>query len=289
VKTKKLLSALAVASALACGAGVSSAQPVFYAPITNFEDDNLDFVFDTNSNGTIDVGDRLLAVVKWNQTFGNLPGQGPSNIAPHELTGVADVTITAMLAPNVFRLGATNTTGPGGAGALSAFAANTAVALWLDATPDTDVINANCGTRAACIASASDTPPPWATFGFFADPDASWVANTLGNSITTVENGNASLTFGTFNFALDLGINNTGVVLGDQACAPFCSGAGNGQIELVGQGSVLGGTGLDHTQWTARSDADFSLAVVPEPGTLALLGGALAVAGFGALRRRKAV
>jgi hypothetical protein len=173
-----------------------------------------------------------------------------------------------------------------GTGELSAFAVGTAVAVWLDPTPDTNVINSACGTRAACIASASDTPPPWATFGFFGDPDASWVADTGGNVIADVQTGNATATFGAFNFALDLGINNTGVVLADQPCAPFCSGLGNGQIELVGQGSVLGGQGLVPAEWTARSDADFQLRPVPEPGSLALLGAALA--GIAALRRRKA-
>jgi hypothetical protein len=264
---------------------------VWFSPITSFEDSDLDYVFDNDGDGALSTGDRLVSVIEWHDTSGILAGQGPDSILPGELTGVADVTILTVLADGTFVFTATND-GSGEEGLLSGFADGTAVAIWNDSSPDMNVINSACGTRAQCIelaglGSAETDDPLWLTAGFFGDPDESWTAQARngGGSLSTVQTGAANATFGDFTYALSIGINNTGKLLGEQPCSPFCGPGGNNLIDIVGSGNILGGQGLNPDEWTARSDADFQLVPLPEPGSLALFGVALAAVGF--IRRRK--
>jgi hypothetical protein len=289
LKTKKLtglMSAIGLGLALASAPALAAVQ--YYFPKTAFQDDDLDFIIDANQNGVADVGDRIITVFEFQNTQGILTGQGPTAIAPEELTGVADVTVVGVVpGTNTFILAPTGATG-----LLSGFAAGTAAAVWIDASPDLDVINSNCGTRAQCLALAglggTDGSTLYATFGFFGDPDANWTATPIGSAftLTSLQGGGSSSNFGSYNYALQIGVNNTGFTFGDQSCAPFCAPGGNGLIQVTGSGNVLGGEGLDPAQWTARSDNDTQLVPlqVPEPGSVALLG--LALAGIGLMRRR---
>ena len=285
MKTKKvapLLSAIGLGLALA--SSPASALIQYYFPVTAFQDDDLDFIVDNNQNGVADIGDRIITVFEYSNTQGVLIGQGPTAIAPEELTGVSDVTVVGQVG-NTFILA------PTVGGLLSGFGAGTAAAVWTDATPDLNVINSGCGTQAQCLALAglggTDGSTLYATFGFFGDPDANWTATPVGSAFTlsTLQTGGSSSVFGSFNYALQVGINNTGFTFGLQSCAPFCGPGGDGLIQVTGSGNVLGGQGLDPTQWTARSDNDTQLVPIPEPGTLALFG--LALGGLGLLRRRK--
>ena len=261
------LAAIGSGAAMALAGGPAVGAPAFFSPITAFQDDNLDYVVDNNGNGVIDVGDRLVSVFEMANTQGVLAGQGPAVIGPEELTGVADVTVVA-----VDPVSGALVFGPSGAaGVLSGFAPGTAIALWTDATPDLNVINAACGTRATCLTQAglAAGDPLFLTAGFF-DPAANlWTSTPQagGSNINTVQNGGSSTTFAAFSFELTIGINSTG-----QALAPGLSGSGN----------ILGGQFLNPAEWTARSDTDaqVTLLAVPEPGSLALLGGALAAFGL---------
>jgi hypothetical protein len=292
MKPKKLVSALAAigfTAGLALASGPASAVIQIFSPITAFQDDNLDLVVDNNNDGIINQGDRIISVLEFVNTQGTLPGQGPTDIGPlEELTGVADITVATVLGDGTLVFAPS-----GAAGLLAGFAAGTMVAIWRDPTPDLNVINGTCGNLAACTLAAGlgAGDPLYLTAGFTGDPDELWVSDPIGMgaNIAAVEAGGSSSIFGLFNYSLTSIVNMTGLTLQQQPCAPFCGPGGNGLIQITGSGTIFGGAGLPDavgtTQWTGRSDNDTQIAV-PEPGSLALLGAALAALGWGSRRRR---
>jgi hypothetical protein len=177
---------------------------------------------------------------------------------------------------------------------LSGFAAGTTVAIFQDFSPDLTLDNGTCGTVAQCTAAAglgqTDGSNLWATIGFFGDPDEAWVSTPVNPGallLSNIHQAGSSISLGSFSFAQSLGINNTGHVLDETVpCFPFCAPGGNGLVDVTGNGQILGGSGLNFANWDARSKADATVEpAIPDPGSLALLG--IALAGFATLRRRK--
>lgn len=285
----KRLAALAFAAASTALATLwsvpASAGVTYYTPVTTFHDDNLDFVYDTGRDnvGTLGVGDRLISVFSFQNTLGIFAGQGPSGFGGDQITGIADVTITAVLGNGTLVFAPTGATG-----LLGSFAAGTAVAVYKGAAGVLDVLNSNCGTQAQCITKAQNGSL-YLTAGFFGDLDSSWTSAPAagGGTIATVQNGNSSNSFGTFNFNLSIGVNNTGVKFQTtRPCAPFCGVGGDGFVDLVGNGQILGGAGLTATEWTARSKTNFEVSPIPEPMSVALMGVGLLAMGGASIRRK---
>lgn len=276
------LTSLGVAIGLALGvANSASALDMYQNSI--FEDDNLDrVVLDVNNNGILDVGDRLRSVVEIVKIT-DANGVNPSIIlsmgGQPELTGISEIELIAKVAtgtPGQFYM----LFGPSAA-FTAVYGAGAMVAFFVDPSNNLDV--ATCGSAASCEAASIDGSL-WATFGN-ADLDDEWFAIGSDNFAGASTLGGATKV-ATFNYALSTLVNNTGRTINEQnvPCNIGFTCAGDAKTDMIGSGDVLGGAGL-HPDWDARSDFDYTLSVVPEPATLALLG--IGLLGAGVMGRRR--
>lgn len=276
------LKSLGIALGLALGFANSASALDMYAN-SIFEDDNLDrVVLDVNGNGLLDVGDRLRSVVeivKITDVNGFYPSIVLSGGGQPELTGIAEIEVVAKIPTGlpgqfVLQFGPSAAfTAVYGAGAMTAF--------FVDGANNLDV--ATCGSAAACEAAAIDGAH-WATFGF-GDADDQWFSVGL-DSFAAAAGLPGATKVATFNYAMSMLVNNTGRIVNKQnvPCIIGFSCAGDAKTDMIGSGDVLGGLGL-HPDWDARSDFDYTLSVVPEPTTLALLG--IGLLGAGVMGRRR--
>jgi len=264
----------------------------YFSPITTFEDDDLDFLVRAGSvvaptpGVTINVGDRLVGVIEFSQTTGTLGGQGPAILAGEELTAVFDITVVAKIANGAnwdFIFGPT-----AGSTFVNSAVVGTMVSVYLDGTPDLNVINGACGTLAQCVTAASDGGL-YMNLGFNGDPNNAWAAVNASDDIDGVHNTAAGSSAGGFNYFLNILTNNTGINFGLQNCTlglVDCPLGGDNSVQLIGSGNVLGGQNLTNGAF-GRSDADAQVAPIPEPASLLLFGAGLLGVSFISRRRVK--
>ena len=164
-----------------------------------------------------------------------------------------------------------------GLGGLTGMAVGTAVAMWSSSTIDYTRIG--CATQAACEATATNGAL-WATLGFGAN--SFWTASAITDNLAVIGLIPPPTPGGSYNAALDFYINNTGYVPTKSDCLDLTTVTFKAN-DVCGSGSLLGKGGAN-SPYDSFDNVDFTLRLVPEPGTLGLLG--IALAGFGAASRR---
>jgi hypothetical protein len=276
---------------MAMAAGSAAASVTYYSPITVFEDDNMEWFFDNNQNGTIDIGDRFAGVLEVTQTYGAFGG-GPSGFGGQELTGVFDWTVQNKAFQGTQTINGVLyntynfTFAPTVGGLNSGFGPGAMIALYLGTAAGANGLNLlgqNCINLANCTfkAGMGDGSALYAVAGYTGDTDE-FAQYTGIDLIAAIQGLGGTTTVASGNFGLGLIVDNTGQNILPIGCN-FTGVGGDGMVDVCGQGSVLGGQGLI-TGASARSDFDFQVQV-PEPESLALFG--IALLGLAATRRKR--
>jgi hypothetical protein len=304
-----------VALLLACSTAQAQTATIFG------QDDDVDFLFTVvdgvlvpKTSGAFAEGDILVSIFE----LPTLTVAGSDFIpAGSEATGIAVIQIDTITAGLPSGIGTVIDFQPytGGFNAISPIdvadgdaTEGAMIAIWLDSSPDLDVefgtatgTPTNCLNFADCLARATDGSLLQVD-GFAGDLDQFWSAVITaagGNDVGVVDDVSGSLGVAQFNAALTTFENNipfSGApiffqdVITGNPCPAGTSGLDGCIQGPTLTGPVLGGAGLNAGIAAdgafARSDIDASkLTVVPEPGTLMLMG--IGLLGLAATLRRR--
>lgn len=282
---KKALLAAAVGGLFAAGSASAATIPLYAGALNQLSDNSADGIINMAGAATVlDVGDRLHGIFNI-ESIENLSASGTTTLSGigKELTGIFDITVVAKFGgPGAFTWVFAPTTSVYGnaifgLGGLTGMAVGTAVAMWSSSTIDYTRIG--CATQAACEATATNGAL-WATLGFGAN--SYWTASAITDNLAIIGLIPPPTPGGSYNAALDFYINNTGYVPTKSDCLDLTTITFKAN-DVCGSGSLLGKGGAN-SPYESFDNVDFTLRLVPEPGTLGLLG--IALAGFGAASRR---
>jgi len=292
MKIQNTLLAVAVGACCALGAVSSQAITVSAALPANtnlISDNSAEQLIDRNGSpaGILDVGDSLRGIVGFNtyeaggQTFGIGNGTGVD-----ELTGLFQVIVTSKTPLGNGRYDFTFAPDP----LFEAIYGAGAVAALFD-DPARDFARQSCGganTFADCEATATNGTL-WATVGGAPGSQFFWSATNALDNTTLGATLPLTTPLGTFSNGVNILTNNTGRTFGLVPCFDPATLTVHA-VNLCGQGGVLASGRIASqtpTPYDIFDNVDYTIRLIPEPGSLALLALGLIAVGATTLRRTK--
>jgi hypothetical protein len=299
---KALAVAASIAAAFAVGTahGAATVTSVFQPGLNQLSDNSAESLINVSGAANIvDVNDRLRGIFGLD-TIEPITAGGATRfyngVDVRQFAGIFDITVVAKIDSGVVGSASRYTfvfaptaIATSGFGAAFAAPAGTAV-IFFEKNADGltfSRINPACTTTGAggdCEGTVTSGATPYWYAGF-SEGNEFWVATSATDNIATIGAGGSTTIGGGFNIGLNQLPGGSGVDIGTLPAAECLNSVAG--LDMCGSGSLLG-KGSAVSPYSSFDDVNFvvNIEVVPEPGSLALLGLGL---GLGALvlRRRR--